>query len=288
MTTEPTADRAALRDRIAETMARADGWEWAAANFCTLSTPASDRYRRCADAVLAVLPEPADRAAVCICGHTEQQHFEDVCVTEITGCDCGDFLTGEAAREVIARWRDAAIQARADQAAVLREAEAEAERQLATVQRVRHVLELEPVLNRTALEYRGLIISALMGDEAQPTTTPEPEPTAEEIARANVLALHQIGEQLAGIESWMWEHLANVRDAAKTQPEERPRCPYCQMPHDLTPGSLPVAVCDSVRQRIAEAEQLHGEGDHSLCARVDCDALREQPAAGVRQGGAKP
>lgn len=52
--------------------------------------------------------EPADRAAVCICGHTEAQHFEDACVTEVTGCDCGDFLTGEAAREVIARWRDAA------------------------------------------------------------------------------------------------------------------------------------------------------------------------------------
>lgn len=58
---------------------------------------------------------------------------------------------------------------------VLREAEAEAERQLATVQRVRHILEMEPVLNRTALEYRGLIISALMADEAQ---QPETEPAA--------------------------------------------------------------------------------------------------------------
>ncbi|QFQ97438.1 hypothetical protein F9278_15830 [Streptomyces phaeolivaceus] len=62
-----------------------------------------------------------------------------------------------------------------DRGDVLREAEAEAERQLATVQRVRHVLELEPVLNRTALEYRGLIISALMADEAQ---QPETDPAA--------------------------------------------------------------------------------------------------------------
>lgn len=53
-----------LRDRIAETMARADGWEWAAANFSSLSTPATDRYRRCADAVLAVLPETTDRTAL--------------------------------------------------------------------------------------------------------------------------------------------------------------------------------------------------------------------------------
>ncbi|MFD5468868.1 hypothetical protein [Streptomyces sp. NPDC127105] len=60
----PSADWAALRDRIAETMARADGWDWAAANFSSLSTPAADRYRRCADAVLALLPAPTDQAAV--------------------------------------------------------------------------------------------------------------------------------------------------------------------------------------------------------------------------------
>ncbi|WP_281155154.1 hypothetical protein [Streptomyces sp. HYC2] len=58
-----STDWAALRDRIAETMARADGWEWAAANFSSLSTPAADRYRRCAEAVLAVLPAPAEQRA---------------------------------------------------------------------------------------------------------------------------------------------------------------------------------------------------------------------------------
>ncbi|MFD3531949.1 hypothetical protein [Streptomyces sp. NPDC058664] len=55
-------------------------------------------------------------------------------------------------------------------AEVLREAadaETEAERQMATVERVRHVLEMEPVLNRTALEYRGLVLSALMACEAE-------------------------------------------------------------------------------------------------------------------------
>lgn len=42
------------------------------------------------------------------------------------------------------------------------------------------------------------------------------EPSPEETVRGHVLALHQIGEQLAGIESWMWEHLADTRDAAAT------------------------------------------------------------------------
>jgi hypothetical protein len=74
------------------------------------------------DAPAGVAPATDQTAAVCICGHTEAQHFEDVCVTEVTGCDCGDFLVPEAAREVIARWRTAALKARADRAAVLREA----------------------------------------------------------------------------------------------------------------------------------------------------------------------
>ncbi|MER6602523.1 hypothetical protein [Streptomyces parvus] len=50
-------------------------------------------------------PAPADRAALCICGHPEQRHFEDVCLT----CDCGDYIEPQDAREVIARWRQAAL-----------------------------------------------------------------------------------------------------------------------------------------------------------------------------------
>lgn len=56
----------------------------------------------------------------------------------------------------------------------------------------------------------------------------------------------------------------------------RPRCPHCQMPHDLEPGSPPVTVCASIRQRIDEAERLHGEGDHRLCCRADCDVLQQR------------
>jgi hypothetical protein len=66
----------------------------------------------------AVVPS-VDRAAVCICGHAEAQHFEDVCITEITGCDCGDYLTPDTAREVIDRLHAAA---KGQRAAVLTEA----------------------------------------------------------------------------------------------------------------------------------------------------------------------
>lgn len=45
----------------------------------------------------------------------------------------------------------------------------------AAVERVRAVLETEAVVGRSALEYRGLIVSALMGAEAQQQPEPESE-----------------------------------------------------------------------------------------------------------------
>lgn len=104
-TTPPVAHRRAQADHVLGVLYRE--WPWLRAEA--------------EDAASVVVPA-ADRAAVCICGHTEQQHFEDACITEITGCDCGDFTVPEAAREVIDRWRKAATRKTADRAALLREA----------------------------------------------------------------------------------------------------------------------------------------------------------------------
>ncbi|MFI0929680.1 hypothetical protein ACH4TP_38015 [Streptomyces sp. NPDC021012] len=49
----------------------------------------------------------------CICGHQEQRHVEDVC----QDCGCGDYLEPADARDVINRWRTAALEARAQLAA---------------------------------------------------------------------------------------------------------------------------------------------------------------------------
>lgn len=76
-------------------------------------------------------------------------------------------------------------------------------------------------------------------------------------------------------------HLSpDLAAGAHQQPdaEARPRCPLCQMPHDLTPGSMGARACQWIRQRIDEAGRLHGEGDHSLCCRADCDVLRQRDA----------
>lgn len=115
----PTVDRAGLRDRIAEVLAAADGVIWGSGHS-SLHSGLTEDYHQRADAVLAVLPAPAaDPATVCICGHTEAQHFEDVCQV----CDCGDYLEPAEARVVIARWREAALGVRdGRRATVLNEA----------------------------------------------------------------------------------------------------------------------------------------------------------------------
>ena len=57
----PAADRSALRDRIADVLADADGWKWAP-GFKDHS-PTWQGYQTRADAVLTVLPASSDRAA---------------------------------------------------------------------------------------------------------------------------------------------------------------------------------------------------------------------------------
>ncbi|WP_045563013.1 hypothetical protein [Streptomyces sp. FxanaA7] len=111
----PSADRAALRDRIAEELAArfTSGAEYTQGMRVAFEGPDGGPATRmvtpfeAAEAVLAVLPAPADRAAACICGHTEAQHFEDACLM----CDCGDYLLPAAAREVIASLQKAALPA---------------------------------------------------------------------------------------------------------------------------------------------------------------------------------
>ncbi|MFM9635917.1 hypothetical protein [Streptomyces turgidiscabies] len=56
------------------------------------------------------------------------------------------------------------------------------------------------------------------GQDDEATRAASEAPTPEEIAREHVTSLHLIGEQLATIESWFWEHLADVRQAHR--PEE--------------------------------------------------------------------
>ena len=62
--------------------------------------------------------------------------------------------------------------------------------------------------------------------------------------------------------------------AEEASAEGRPRCPFCQMPHDLAPDSVGARVCVSIRDRIAASERRHAGGDHGGCAAVDCETVR--------------
>jgi hypothetical protein len=64
------------------------------------------------------------------------------------------------------------------------------------------------------------------------------------------------------------------RGAAEARTTERPRCPHCHLPHDLTPGSMAVTACASIRARLGDAKRLHADGVHSQCAAVDCNTAR--------------
>ncbi|MFF5891202.1 hypothetical protein ACFY72_20825 [Streptomyces globisporus] len=60
----------------------------------------------------------------------------------------------------------------------------------------------------------------------------EPEPlTEEQLIRQHVTTVHLIGDQLADVESWLWQRLADARDttppAAPAAPEEPTPAPQC-------------------------------------------------------------
>ncbi|MFF6925818.1 hypothetical protein [Streptomyces californicus] len=57
---------------------------------------------------------------------------------------------------------------------------------------------------------------------------PDEPPTEEQIIREHVTTVHLLGEQLAGVESWLWQRLADARDATTpavpAAPEETTPC----------------------------------------------------------------
>ncbi|MGW5291536.1 hypothetical protein [Streptomyces bacillaris] len=83
-------------------------------------------------------------------------------------------------------------------------------------------------LGHAAADLRRLADDAAAG--VQPPTTSEavtePEPlTDEQVIRQHVTTVHLIGDQLADVESWLWQRLADARDttppAAPAAPEEQ-------------------------------------------------------------------
>jgi hypothetical protein len=150
-TTDTGAQADGLRDRIRRAICEASGFTWLPDELLE-----PDEYGEHADAVLAVLPAPADRAAIL----RERAEFFEGCIRN--AADPGSDPRYWSA------------------------------------------------IHDVAMGLRRL------ADEAQQPTDAE-ELTEEQIVREHVTTVHLIGEQLAAVESWLWERLADVRDA-KQQP----------------------------------------------------------------------
>ncbi|MEU0656085.1 hypothetical protein ABZ485_28105 [Streptomyces albogriseolus] len=158
------------------------------------------------DGAFDELPAPAAVSAA-VAPPTDQTTAEAaLAAVEAALCDT---LLPDAREEALARLMTVLPEA-ADRAAILREAADRAE-VVALRLRLKHDTGAANGAYEVMDELRR------MADEEADQTTPPAEPTAEEIARAHVTSLHLIGEQLATIESWFWEHLADVRDASKQQ-----------------------------------------------------------------------
>ncbi|MFJ8345082.1 ParB N-terminal domain-containing protein [Streptomyces sp. NPDC094153] len=202
----PPVDRAALRQRIAAALVRYD-WN---AGLSGRVTPSEHHYGE-ADAVLAVLPAPADRAANELASlavntgralQDEKRHYEIACQEN-------------------ARLRATIERLRADRAAVLREVADRLDRKAATLTEgvgdlavfvAKAQLAEAKVLRREAAELRRL------ADEAQPATADGCEgcetcelatELAEERTQAATLQvwpLHRIlSEVRCGSQDWSWE-----------------------------------------------------------------------------------
>ncbi|MEW2187674.1 hypothetical protein AB0900_30785, partial [Streptomyces cellulosae] len=119
-----------------------------------------------------------------------------------------------------------------------------------------------------------------MADETA-TETPAAEPTAEDIARAHVTSLHLIGEQLATIESWFWEHLADVRDAGARQDETATETPAAVLTE--SERKMLAYALDQAQEHIWSRDGFTDEDQAAV------DSLRrlttDGPAAGARQDG---
>jgi hypothetical protein len=135
----------------------------------------------------------------------------------------------------------------------------------AALQRVRAVLEAEPVVGRSALEYRGLITSALMADSVQPSERPDAdlparlEATLTERYTESGNPFSRMRRQEKGPDGWPAEHPVGPHHVAEvlrelladeTQPAEAETedplciCMHRRSQHPKISGRLLCDECD--------------------------------------------
>ena len=233
------------------------------------------------DASRTVPHSPADRAAVCICGHTEQQHFEDVCITEITGCDCGDFILPDAAREVIARWREAATQRTADRAAVLREAidvareEGHRLEEVSGIKAARGARSVAYLLRRLLVKAQAAVPAAVSGrtdgETGEEARNREPDPDCERCEGSGL----DPDAYFVNHDTQTWTHAP----CSECFPEEdeSPASTDERVKHSGPNTKFCVLCLSGEHERVADAPAVGGAHSCRNCEGIDPDTCLMNP-----------
>ncbi|MFE0800105.1 hypothetical protein [Streptomyces sp. NPDC058812] len=287
----PPADQTPLRERYATAIH--DAME-ADLSLVDQEPAYQALIARAAEAAVALADAERTAAPVCICGHPEERHFEDVCQT----CGCGDYLEPRDAAEVIDRWRQAALKAPVDRAAVLREAAdiAEEQRQFEPAFGARKSAQVSENVGilRVAEELRR------MADETTATETPAPHRPVS-LATPCTVCGHPY--------NWHTRRHGQCEFAPAGQsgcgctgfvPGERPEpmdpSRILGVAPDFTAATQTAALSPTERTMLGYAldqaqERIWSEDGFTDEDQAALDSLRrlaaEEPAAGVRQDGAQ-
>ncbi|MFJ6069110.1 hypothetical protein ACIQHU_39475 [Streptomyces tendae] len=211
--TDPTTDVhvAEARRNVHEALVLLPAWEADRVRSLIADLESAVESRtavRMADAASAVSLPPADQTALPVAEARERLRGMALTLATGEGPLVEPWAFNQALDDYQAAVAAAVLPATTDRRAVLREAADRAEI-VALRLRLKHDVGAANGAYEVMTELRR------MADETQPAET-EAEPTAEEIARDHVTTLHLIGEQLATIEGWFWEHLADVRAAEQS------------------------------------------------------------------------
>ncbi|MDX3034954.1 hypothetical protein [Streptomyces scabiei] len=232
---EQPADRAALRDRIADGQGepaelrdlprevrrlvhavdrmRGDWAESSDERRAELWRTLHDASDAVWNRPLSVLPAPADRAAEELAKRVTRaifalkspappgsEHYR-------AGWDDGLEAAMDAARDAVVD----RVAAETPPAETLDDDEglrAKVDDATSTLRRIRSAIRTLKEQGATGRTYHQVITNALAGP--RPDEVPEPE-TEADIVREHVTTVHLIGEQLTHVESWLWKRLAEVR-----------------------------------------------------------------------------
>lgn len=124
-----------------------------------------------------------------------------------------------------------------------------------------------------------------------PATPEPPQDSREKTIREHTISLHLIGEQLSQIESWFWQHLADVREAERTTANNPPtsgdaannplREQYAAIIRSECGSRFEYVTAQLLAVHQRDTAQLRAERDMALTAATEARAVVDQVRAAL-------